>query len=673
MLPRSICAASSDCILRLSITTNQLENDRSSYDFQNPGKNKSYNLGPASCITGFHQVSIAFAALHLVESAMFLLGSFGIVLAALPLATCASQSFDYIIVGGGPAGLLLANKLSANPDIAVAVVEAGDEQFDNPNVTDTSTYSPGLGTYIDWTYTSAPQKYVSNRTFVFNGGKMLGGTTGINGMTYVRAEKDQIDAWEDFGNEGWGWDSLFPYYISSEHFQPPDEEKAENGATFDEQLHGFEGKVSVGWSKYFMKDGAFAMLKDTSENLGIGWNKDVNGGNMRGITTWPFTLNSTTNIRQDAARAYYYPIAKERPNLHVFLNTAATRILWANSTSTQDPLVASGVEVLPASTNTTGTLHATGEVILSAGSLRSPAILELSGIGNPSVLSTLSIPTTLDLPSVGANLQDQPNMPIIYASTRNWTGYPSFASFLTASDLFGTSLTDITEEIRANLTSYASLIVGDAPSNETTMEIETRLLEHQLDLIFHPNSTVPLAELLWAPTGSAIACVFWNLLPFSRGNVHIRSTNPLEPPNINPNFLQLPIDTIMQVAIAVKVREHFATPPLSNFVTTELSPGPSVVPADAGWRDEAWGAWIRQVYNPNNHPVSTTAMRSREFGGVVDSEGMVYGVENVRVVDAGSLPAQTSGHLTSSVYAFAGKIADTILNGQRYRKIQRDL
>ncbi|PVH95185.1 GMC oxidoreductase [Periconia macrospinosa] len=585
------------------------------------------------------------------------------------LAACSSeQAFDYIIVGGGPAGLLLANKLSADPNITVAVVEAGDEQFDNPNVTDTNGFGAGLGTDIDWSYTSTPQKYVSNRTLVYYAGKALGGTTTINGMTYIRAEKTQIDAWEELGNEGWNWDSLFPYFKSSEHFQPPDADKAANGATFEEHVHGFDGEVSVGWSKYFMKDGIFDMLKKTNENLGIKWNRDVNSGSMPGFTTWPFTLNATTSIRQDAARAYYYPIAKQRPNLHVFLNTTATRIIWDDRyTAPSNKLVATGLEIVPSSTNNTPhTLHLTHELILSAGSLRSPALLEHSGIGNPSILTPLNITTHLPLPSVGANLQDQPNTYISYNSptTLNLTGYPSFVTFLTASDLFGSSLPLITSQLHSNISTYASLITTSSPPNTTTPEIETRLLAHQIALIFSPNSTIPLAELLWAPSQGAITCVFWNLLPFSRGSVHIDDPDPLKPPAINPNFLHLPIDTLMQSAAAVKVRELFATPPLSTFVTEEVVPGLDVVPEDAGWDDEKWAAWLKDAYQSNHHPVSTTAMRGREWGGVVDTQAKVYGVRNVRVVDAGTLPEQTSGHLMASVYAVAGRVADMIVRGR---------
>ncbi|KAF2646759.1 alcohol oxidase [Massarina eburnea CBS 473.64] len=586
-------------------------------------------------------------------------------LVAPQLIACQSdQVFDYVIVGAGPAGLVLANKLSADPNTTVAVIEAGDQQFSNPNVTDASALFVGLGTPIDWAYTSAPQKYVNNKTLTYNAGKALGGTTTINGMTYIRAEKEQIDAWEDLGNEGWNWDALFRYYVQQEHFQPPDAEKAVEGATFVEEYHGFTGELSVGWGASYMEQGMFEILKNASENMGLKWNKDVNSGRMDGFTRWPFTLHASTNIRQDAARAYYYPVAQQRPNMHVFVNTTALRIIWDESAG-YESVTAKGVEVLPATKNTTNIIQASKEVILSAGSLRSPALLEHSGIGNPSILSSLGLDTTVNLPSVGANFQDQPNIAISYASPTNWTGYPSFVTFVTAADLFGEDLTTITAELRANATQYAELIVSDAPHGQTTIEVEEKLINKQIDLVFTPNSTVPLAELIYFPQGNAITVVHWNLLPFSRGSIHITSPSPTTLPSIDPNHLQLPIDTLVQAAAAVTLRKMFATAPLSQHVTAEVLPGFETVPENTGYADARWGDWIKQVFGVNNHPVGSTAMRAREFGGVLDKEGRVYGTSNVRVVDAGSLPLQTSGHLSGTVYAVAGKIADAILREGR--------
>ncbi|KAF2246195.1 GMC oxidoreductase [Trematosphaeria pertusa] len=587
-------------------------------------------------------------------------------LLALVHATCSSPtSFDYVIVGGGPAGLVLANRLSEDPSITVAVVEAGDTQYNNPNVTTVPDsvlgFGLGLNTSIDWSYVSAPQKYTLNRMHMYYSGKGLGGTTLINGMTYLRAEKTQIDAWEEMGNEGWNWDSLFEYYRGQEHFQPPDAGEVANGASFEEQDHGFEGELAVGWSEYLIGQDMFSILKETNEAIGIPWNKDANGGRMRGFTTWPFTLNASTTTREDAARAFYYSVAKQRPNLHVFVNATATRILWDEHTHTGEKLTAKAIEVLTPTNSTTATLHTTRELILAAGSLRSPALLEHSGIGNPAILEPLDIKPMLNLPSVGANMQDQPTTLISYASPTNWTGYPSFVSYLTASDLFGPELPSITAEIRANISAYAEKIVADAPVGSTSVETEEGLLKLQTNLVFAENSTVPLAELLWFPAPGSINVNYWTLLPFSRGSVHITSPNPTVQPTINPNFFQLPIDMYIQAAAAKKVRQFFSTTPLSTHITTEAVPGFATVPESAGWRDREWEAWIKTAYGANYHPVSSTAMRGRSWGGVVDKEGRVFGVGNVRVVDAGVLPAQISGHLSASVYAVAGKIVEGML------------
>jgi len=576
------------------------------------------------------------------------------------------QTFDYVIVGAGPAGLVVANRLSEDPSITVAVVEAGADERNNPNVTRTDGFFLGLGTHIDWGYPSAPQKYASNRTLTFSAGKALGGTTTINGMTYLRAEKDQIDQWEGLGNEGWGWEQMLEYYRLQEHFQRPDMGTAENGATFEEQHHGFRGELGVGWNKAFMKQGIFRILKDTSVNMGLAWNFDANGGKLGGFSTWPLTLNSTTGTREDASTAYYHPVEKIRQNLKVFPKTTATKIVWSKKTR-GSKAIAQGLEVI-APGNIIETLFAGEEVLLCAGSLRSPAILELSGIGNPAILNPLGITTVVTLPTVGANLQDQPNNQISFGSSTNWTGYPSFVTYLTASELFGSELSRIAEEIRANASDYARRIVADCLPNETTIEREEHLIQLQLNLAFNANSTVPMAELVWFPSGNSITVAFWALLPFSRGSVHITSALPTQMPRMDPNFFQQPIDILIQAAAAVKVREYFSTAPLSIHVTSELTPGVEAVPEGASWSDPAWKDWLATSFSSNSHPVSSAAMRSRKLGGVVDNEGKVYGVANVRVADASAFPTQISGHLSASVYAMAGRIAGKMRTARKAQK-----
>lgn len=581
-----------------------------------------------------------------------------------------SSAFDYVIVGAGPAGLVLANRLSADPSTQVAVIEAGDSVLNNPNVSSVLAFGTTLGSEIDWTYQSAPQKYTDGKVLTYDAGKALGGTTTINGMTYIRAEKEQIDQWESLGNDGWNWDGLFPYYLKHERFQRPGEELVGKGASFEERDHGFEGNVAVGWSQYLTGQGFFDVVREASEKLGIAWNRDVNGGRMRGFGAWPLTLNVTGPVRWDAARAYYYPVSESRPNLHVFVNTTATKVIWdeASLGYSQSPL-AKGVEVIQNNGTKIIRVKVDGEVILSAGSIRSPALLEHSGVGNPAVLEPLGIKTVVELPGVGANLQDQPNVAMVYASSTNWTGYPSFVVYLPASDLFGDDLPAITESVKGNISEYAKTIVADSTQGDTSVEIQETLLKMQADLIFSPDSTVPLAELLWFPNGNGIAGVYWNLLPFARGTIHIASPDPTIPPRIQSNIFQQPIDMLIQAAASVALRSYFSTSPLSNQVTSELDPNSTNVPLNATYTDPAWETWIKAVYGSNNHPLGTCAMMSKELGGVVDSSGRVYGTKNIRVVDASIMPMQVSGHLSASVYAVAEKIAEGIVVGKEKRSV----
>jgi choline dehydrogenase-like flavoprotein len=196
-------------------------------------------------------------------------------------------------------------------------------------------------------------------------------------MTYVRAEKAQIDSWENLGNPGWNWDKLFPYYLKSENFDMPTLAQLEAGASYMAADHSESGLLKVGYPYGLLNGSLHQTVIDSWANLEIPHNLDVNGGSVRGFTVWQSTLDREKNVREDAARAHYYPF-QDRPNLHVFLNTTANRILWKHSSE----VVAQGVQVTHQNV-TIGFLSAKKEIILSAGSLRSPTILELSGIGNP--------------------------------------------------------------------------------------------------------------------------------------------------------------------------------------------------------------------------------------------------------------------------------------------------
>ncbi|RDW89984.1 GMC family oxidoreductase [Aspergillus mulundensis] len=575
------------------------------------------------------------------------------------LPSSLQDTFDFIIVGGGTAGLAVANRLSEIAELTIAVIEAGQDEGDNPNVTSVKTFgaSPGLNSHIDWVYQTTPEGNADNRQMEYHAGRAWGGTSVINGMTYIRAEASQIDAWETAGNENWTWASLWPYHLKSESFSPPTPAQTAAGASFIDSYHGDSGPVQVSY-QYGLQNGSFASrVKQTWQNLDVPFNPDVNGGVLRGFFVWPQTLIREENVRCDAARAYYYPV-RERGNL-AMLQGKVRRILWADDDNDMNEKGASltraqGVEYT-ASNGDIATLYAKREVILSAGSIRSPAILELSGVGNPEILEPLNITTKIPLPAVGENAIDQPNNFIAYASNLTFTGFVPYVTYLSASDIFGSDIDTVADETSAQLPLWAAQTANTTHSAISAASLE-QLYRIQHSLIF--NQDVPLIEILTTGIGSNVGSAFFILLPFSRGNVHITSSNPHVYPSINPNYLNITWDAEVQVRSAEIVRRFWGMEPVSSLVGERVQPSMQDVPANATGAE--WEGWIRGSFTPNHHLVGTAAMLPKELGGVVDRNLLVYGTENVRVIDASILPAQISGHLTSIVYAVAERAADII-------------
>jgi choline dehydrogenase-like flavoprotein len=202
-------------------------------------------------------------------------------------------------------------------------------------------------------------------------------------MTYLRAEAAQIDAWEQIGNPGWSWESLMPYYKKSEYFQEPSVSQLLRGASFDSKTHGTSGPLAVGWTDNMMGEEVTSSINRTFQVLGLPLNEEPNAGSMRGLTVFPKTIEQADNVREDAGRAYYWPVSK-RPNLDLFLESFVEKMIWHPESEHQDTgRTASGV-VFVGRNGTRSTILANREVILSAGSLRSPLLLEQSGVGNPS-------------------------------------------------------------------------------------------------------------------------------------------------------------------------------------------------------------------------------------------------------------------------------------------------
>ncbi|KAH9826918.1 GMC oxidoreductase [Teratosphaeria destructans] len=558
-------------------------------------------------------------------------------LASLPLAaglpTCGPTTYDYVVVGGGTSGLVIANRLSENPDVSVLIIEAGGSVYNNTDVTDVNGYGNAFGTDIDWQYQSVNQTYAGGGKQTLRAAKALGGTSTINGLAYARAQVDQIDAWEALGNEGWNWQSLFPYFKKSEGFQIPDADRTAGGhLTWDVGAHGLEGPLKTGWADSQANTSLPVILNSTMQNLGLEWNADLNSGYMNGFSVMPRTVDQAANVREDAARAYYYPYA-QRPNLHVRFNTVATKLTWKPDSATptaEGVVVSNGGEVI----------RANKEIILSAGALVSPLILELSGVGHPDVLDSLGIETVVDLPTVGENLQDQLNNEQVFRIANNFTvsGGTTYVAYPSASDIFGNQTTAVADRSKDALPAYAAQVAA-ANGNVTRASDLLSFFTQQWDLIFHGE--LPLAEILFYNTDGAWSTEYWTLLPFSRGH-----------------YMMLDIDTAFVVETSRFARKAFETAPLAELVAADTTP-PANVTTDAEWE-----SYIKRTYRSNFHSIGSTAMMPRAKGGVVDEAARVYGTANVRVVDAGVLPFQVCGHLVATLYAVAEKVADAIKAAQ---------
>ncbi|KAI0866784.1 GMC oxidoreductase [Xylaria cubensis] len=578
----------------------------------------------------------------------------GALLAILSARVVYGETYDYIIAGAGTCGLVLANRLSANPKIRVAVIEPGEDVRNNVNVTDPSLFTVAYDTPIDWQYSTTPQPAAGNRTIPWHAGKAIGGTSTINGMTYIRGDKPQFDAWESLGNEGWNWETLFPYYKKAEKFTIPSAAQAAAGATYEPAVHGEAGHVHTGFPFFLTNSSFHELATDTWGELGFPLIQDDNVGSVRGFSVWPQTLDRDQNLRYDSARSYYYGV-EDRPNLTIIKGTVK-KINWAHSSNTSQVAVAEGVEYVTPDGKLVE-LKAADEVILSAGALRSPLILESSGVGNPSLLKKLGIETLIDLPGVGEYLQEQPNTILLYSSTYNASGSAPYATFSTAQDLFGDKTSAMKASTSAQIPDWAKKVVAASNGGIEEANVE-KLLRTQHDLIFNKNVTI--GESLSTFSGVLVSAM-WLLLPFSWGSVHLTSVDAINTPAIDPRYFLVDFDLDVQIALARQAQRFWHTKPVSDIVGDGLSPtgDGDVVPLNA--TDEQWIKYISDTLMPNHHPIGTASMMSRELGGVVDPKLKVYGTKNVRVVDGSVLPLQFSGHLTATLYAVAERAAEIII------------
>jgi choline dehydrogenase-like flavoprotein len=560
----------------------------------------------------------------------------------------ADKKFDYIIAGGGLTGLTVAAKLTENPNIEVLVIEKGFYESNNgPIIEDPNAYGQIFGTTVDQNYLTVP--LINNRTDNIKSGKGLGGSTLINGDSWTRPDKVQIDSWEKvFGNEGWNWDNVFKYMNQAERARAPNAAQIAAGHHFDPACHGFNGTVHAGprdngqpWSP-LMK-----ALMNTTSALGVPTQVDFHCGHPRGVSMIPNNLLED-QVRADAAREWLLPNYR-RKNLKVLTGQVVGKVIFD-----QD---APGLKAIGVNFGTNKAVnfnvYAKHEVLLAAGSAISPLILEYSGIGLKSVLDKANVPQLLELP-VGINMQDQTTTTVRARSTPAGFGQGQAVYFANFTETFGEDALYAAELLKTKLDQWAEETVARGGfHNVTALKVQ---YENYRDWLL--NEDVAYAEL-FLDTSGQINFDLWDLIPFTRGSTHILSSDPYLWQFANdPKFFFNELDLLGQAAASRLARKLQNSGAMANYFDGEIIPG-SELPYDATL--EQWAEYVKDNFRANWHAVGTCSMMSRELGGVVDATAKVYDTQGLRVIDGSIPPTQVSSHVMTIFYGMALRIAESIL------------